>query len=170
MSQEVGISSPWVTFAREVKALFEKDPEIRVEYDNDEPGLKVYVANSSKADALGKLLPEEKRFGNVKLAVSVIPANEGESRADLFRRAFAGNAAVTGFETIQDVFANEISYVIFEPEVVQFFNDNLGDVNGLCSTLYQDVANVVFDENHDGVFFCTAPVLATLDAPLGEWP
>ena len=66
---------------------------------------------------------------------------------------------------------NPITYVVFVNEVVQYFNDDLGDVYGQCSTLYQEIAKDVFGET-EGVFFCTdveEPVYA-LGKPLGEWP
>ncbi len=71
---------------------------------------------------------------------------------------------------VDGIFSNDISYILFEPKVVQFFNDDLGDLNGLRSTLYQDIAANVFEDAHEGVFFCTAPATEGFDAPLGEWP
>lgn len=51
---------------------------------------------------------------------------------------------------------NSFTYVVFEKEVVQYWNDNLADYNGLTSTLYQDLAKEIFeDANLDGVYFCT---------------
>jgi hypothetical protein len=57
---------------------------------------------------------------------------------------------------------------VFEKKVVQFFNDQLDDINGNKSTLYQDIAKDVF-EKHEGVYFCTAAD-GKLSKPLGEWP
>lgn len=151
---EVAISSPWVTFAREVYKLFEKDPEVVVDYDNDGPTLKILVANNTKAEALAELIPTEKRFGNVTLGISVIPDNEDEAEVELFRRAFAGNPAVTDIQTVTDMFGNEKSFVVFEPVVVQFPNDNVADLHGVTSTLFQDIALGLF-EGDAGVSFCT---------------
>ena len=47
-----------------------------------------------------------------------------------------------------------MTYVVFVKEVVQYFNDDLGDANGVCSTLYQDIAKRLFTST-EGVFFCT---------------
>jgi len=52
------------------------------------------------------------------------------------------------------LFNNPVDYVVFRNEVVQFFNDEMGDPNGLKSTLYQDIAKDVFADK-DGIFFCT---------------
>lgn len=39
MSEEkkVGLSSPWVTYYREIVALFGDDPDIKIEYYTDRP-------------------------------------------------------------------------------------------------------------------------------------
>lgn len=169
MTDNVGVASPWLTRAREVYKLFEKDPEVTVEYDNDGPSLKLRVANTSKSDALSKIMPQEMVFGNVTLTISVIPANEDESRAELFRRAFAGNPAVADIETIQDFTGSEVSYVIFQPEVVQFPNDNIGDIHGYSHMLFETIAKEVFDGDA-GIHFCTDLTQLSLGTPLGEWP
>ena len=57
MPNKVGLSTPWVTYARKVNALFEEDPEVLVDYENDGPTLILYVENAAKADALEQLLP-----------------------------------------------------------------------------------------------------------------
>ena len=67
---------------------------------------------------------------------------------------FEGNPAVKEFKSVQ-FGPEEVLYVIFQKEVVQFFTDDLTDIYGLCSTLYQDIAKDVF-ENVGGVFFCTS--------------
>jgi len=167
MAEKVGIASPWMTFAREVHALFRYDPEVEVDFDNDAPELTLYVANASKADALGRLVPTEKQFGNVTMRITVVPANEDESEVELFRRAFAGNDAVADIQTVQDMFGTEVSYVEFLPRVVQFPNDNVGDLNGYSHTLYETIAKELFSPSA-GTRLCTA--LCVGDAPLGEWP
>ena len=51
--------------------------------------------------------------------------------------------------------------------MVQFFADNLADINGNRSTLFETIAAEVIPL--DGVFYCTAGGEG-LAAPLGEWP
>ena len=167
MPDKVAIASPWMTFAREVHEMFRHDPEVDVEFDNDALELRLYVANASKADALGKLVPAERQFGNVTLKTTVIPANEDESEVELFRRAFAGNPVVVDIETVQDMFGSEVSYVEFAPKVVSFPNDNIGDVNGCTHTLYETIAKELFTTSA-GTRMCTALLVG--DVPLGEWP
>ena len=152
---KVNLSSPWVTFYREVDALFAEDQEVTVVFDEDECELKLYVENAAKADALTQLLPSERVFGNVTVKVTVIPANEkSPSKIQLFRTAFEGNNALSYTETVEGVFTNPISYVVFENKVVQYFNDDLGDAHGICSTLYQNIADDLF-EDCEGIYFCT---------------
>ena len=61
-------------------------------------------------------------------------------------------------------------YIVFKNKVVQYFNDDLKDVNGFCSTLYQKIAKDIFAENGcETACYCT-DVSENLGKPLGEWP
>ena len=152
---KLGLSSPWVNFYRELEALFAKDPEVKVVYDEEKNDVKLYVDNLAKADALAQLLPVERTFGNITITVTVIPANkEGASKIQLFRTAFEGNGAFNYTASAEGIFTNPIHYVVFANEVVQYFNDDLSDAHGVRSTLYQDIAEDIF-ENHESVYFCT---------------
>ena len=104
------------------------------------------------------------------MEIVIIPSNDNVTKSDLIKAALAGNPIVSYVEHIE-VLSNPIDYIVFEKEVVQYFNDNLGDIHGVESTLYEDLAREVFEE-HDGVFFCTDidDYQAGLEAPLGEWP
>ena len=66
------------------------------------------------------------------------------------------------------MFAYNTIYVVFKNRVVQFFNDNLNDIYGNISTLYQEIASDVFKEI-SGVNYCT-DIEERVGAPLGEWP
>jgi len=166
MSNKVGLSAPWVTFYREINALFGDDPDIHIEYDEDEVEVKLFVQNSDKADALTQLLPTEKAFGNVVLKITVIPANEpAPTKASLIARAFQGNPVYSYGTTVDGIMSNPIHYVVFANKVVQFFNDDLGDVNGNCSTLYQEIAKDVLGAE-EGVHYCT-DVIDSSGTPLG---
>ena len=164
---------PWITFVSELEQMFKYDAEVHVVYDNDEKEVKLWVDSAPKAAALMELLPSEKTFGNVTLAVTIVPANGTTpvNKADLFRAAFKGNGAFAFAKTILGVFTNDMTYVVFKNRVVQYWDDNLGDIYGQRSTLYQEIAKNLFGET-EGVFFCTdveEPVYA-LGKPLGEWP
>lgn len=170
MSENVKIAPPWITFARKVHKLFECDPEVKVEWNDAEKTLKLYVNSQEKADALTELLPVQKDFGNVSMYISVIPANvESATPWELFQTAFKGNGAVSFVDEI-DGAGFHAGYIVFQPEVVQYYNDNIADIYGIESTLYQDIAKEVF-EDHAGIFFCTdIEDQKFLGKPLGEWP
>lgn len=154
MNQKLELSTPWVIYYRELEALFKEDPEVRVVYDEDAIEVKLYVENQDKADALTQLLPNEKEFGNITLKITVIPANKlSTDKVSLLKRAFRDNPALS-FIAEHAVFGNSITYIVFKNAVVQYYTDNLGDVYGNYSTLYQDIAKDIFPE-HDGIYFCT---------------
>lgn len=92
----------------------------------------------------------------MNLKITVIPANANkESSISLFQKAFAGNPILNYIEGTEDTFSNYLYYFVFRNEVVQYFNDNLADIHGLESTLYQTLANEIFEGRHEGVLFCT---------------
>lgn len=154
MDNKTKMSAPWVRFYRELEALFSADPDVTVHYYDDKNEVKLFVDDSTKAEALSKLLPNKKNFGNVELLITVVPANDTYyDKVKLFKDAFYGNPNLKSLQYI-DILSNPITYLVFKKEVVQYYNDDLGDVNGICSTLYQDIAKNIFGEV-DGVFFCT---------------
>lgn len=153
------LSSPWQVFHHKVNALFEQDPEVSVILDEEAYVLKIFVDNPIKADAISKLLPVEKVFGNVTLKIEVIPSN-GQGTADLFRTAFSGNPAVSYVEHIDTPMTGALDFVVFQNKVVQYYCDNMLDINGFCSTLFQDIAKDVFEAKN--VSYCTDVVDAEL--------
>lgn len=151
-------SAPWVTYYRGVDALFKKDKEVFVVFDEENVELKIYVKDQIKASAIQYLMPTEKEFGNVVLKIDVIPANGKELRevstsniVTIACDAFRDNDAVYMVTDVRAVF--DLVYVIFRKEVVQFFDDNIGDINGNYSTLYEVIARDVFKDI--GIKYCT---------------
>lgn len=169
------ISPPWVTYVNELMALFGEDPEINIKYENELPRVKLYVSNWKKATALGLLLKRGVEFGNIYLYVEVIPPNTERVKLEncndyklLFEEGFKGNPAFSFIYQVEGIFSNKIIYVVFKNKVIQFFNDNLNDVYGNISTLYQEIAKDVFDIK--GICYCTDAPKEILKKPLGEWP
>lgn len=153
----LNISSPWVTYYRKLEALFGEDPDIMVDFEYDEnesPVVKLYVTGADKAEALAKILPVERTFGNVTVNTIIVPSNREETKADVFVKAFTGNPAFSYGVTVDNPFVHGVGYVVFRNKVVQFFNDDISDVNGFETTLYENIADDVFGDNA-GVFFCT---------------
>ena len=172
------MSPPWITFINEMEALFDGDPQIacNVNTMSNGPSIRLATNNGDKGAALLKLLPAEKKFGNVTLTIGVdgpISNRAFTSMKELFETAFAGNPAFAYCvaPTEEGVWFFEFVYVVFKNCVVQFFNDNLDDAHGVISTLYQDIAKDIFG-NEDylmNVHYCT-DVERKLGMPLGEWP
>ena len=152
------IVSPWVDFYKKLEAFFRLDPEIRVNYDNDIPLLKIFVDSKDKYEALSRVMPSKKDFGIVSLKIELIPANvEKLSTIDLFRRAFKGNPAVTDIISVPSEAigsTNDFNYIVCKKEVVQYHNDTLADPHGTCSTLYQELGREIFGDQ-GGIYFCT---------------
>ena len=149
------LSSPWVIYSKKIQKLFEADKTIVFQYVDTPPELKIFVEGAQKADALSKLLPTEKTFGNVTLKITVISADAGEDRVTLIKAAFENNPIVDHIRKVDMVGGGTATYVSFAKEVVQFFDDDLSDENGYCSTLYQELAKDVLGEKGE-VYFCTA--------------
>lgn len=152
--KKMKLSPPWIEYYRKLEAMFGPDPDIKIEFDEDEMHIKLYVESHEKATALDELLPVQKDFGNVSVFIEVIPANDEPKRIDYIKRAFEGNPAFSYATTIEGIMSNPISYVVFKPEVIQFWNDNMGDPHGITSTLMADIAKEIIGED-EGVIFST---------------
>lgn len=156
MGNPMKLATPWSTYFSEVEALFAKDPQVGVEYVDNPLAVNIYVTDHEKAYALTKILPTEKKFGNVTMKVTVVPTNfNNEYTESLFRKAFKGNPAFKDVVTVSGDFTFNATYVVFAGDVVQFYNDELNDLNGMKTMLYQDVARDVFEDNGLAVFYCT---------------
>lgn len=155
--KKVSLSAPWVIYFRMIEAMFKRDPRVKVVLDSSDGAnqeIKIYVEGDSKAEAIQKLLPDEKTFGNVSVRVTVYPANTtSTSKSTLIERAFDGNPVLT--QVIRtNLWDNPVEYIVFEKSVVQYFNDDLSDYHGMCSTLYAELAKELFGEETN-IFFCT---------------
>lgn len=139
---DIKLSPPWAEYLNEFRALFAKDPEVRIDTaPNSGKSIIVRVAgNPAKADALGKLLPAAVEFGGVKIEIAVVPDNNEPSVEAIVRTAFAGNPALAGVVTYTDNFGTPVTYALFAPRAVQYFNDDISNPEGRTTRLYQDVA------------------------------
>lgn len=172
------LSSPWVIYYRQIEAMFKTDPLVHVIFDEEAYHIKVYVDEAEKAEALSILLREEQVFGNVTLKISVIPPNNEEytenfqSPAEIYDAAFDTNDAYSFSREVLTPFGAALTYIIFRKQVVQYFTDNLADYYGLSSTLYQDIAEGIFNPL-DNVYFCTDPneaPAAITSHETSDWP
>lgn len=155
----VDLSAPWVTYYEKLYLLFKKDPEVSVVLKQNGDGdkkIEIYVDNYYKAEAISKILPSYVSFGNVTVPIIVLPSNdENEEWIDIFMNAFDGNDIID--DVVQDTgLTHDMNYVVFKKEVAQYYNDNLQSVDGLSSTLYEDIAREIFKDAPAGTFFCTS--------------
>lgn len=157
-NKNVKLAAPWTIYANKIEAMFKKDPDVYFQYDDESKVITLRVNGTDKADALTQLLPGKQNFGGVTLTLRVIPANdEKTTKTDLFRRAFGGNPIISEFVSVETLWG-PLSFVVFKPEVIQYYNDELYDFNGLKTTIYQDLAKELFDVADDGIFFCTEKI------------
>ncbi len=180
---ELTLEAPWYTFAKKLYSLFKLDDKIHMDdlyRDDDGPctyALDIIVEGHEKLAALQKMLPRVKTFGNVTLALNLMGKDSDDyaSEVETFKTIFEGNRILKDIRELEDPSGTKHAYVRFQPEVVQFFDDDLSDYNGNCTCLAQDIAKEVF-EGANCVNFCTADVRENEDMetpmgkPLGEWP
>ena len=159
-SAKVTLSPPWNIFYREIQAFFKDDSQIKLFYDEGSNTVKLYVEDSMKADALSELLVDSKEFGNVTVNVEVISADARRfvsfrSINELYDTAFKNNHVYKYSKTYEGIFPIPVTYVVLENQVVQYYTDNLSDIYGLTSTLYQNIAKDIFKESSN-VHYCTS--------------
>lgn len=169
------ISPPWVTYMNKLQALFDGDPQLAFNIDYENMTVALAGNNGEKNAALQRLLPTEKKFGNITLKIIVdgpIANIAFPTQKDLFDTAFAGNPAYAYSVSPADegYWFFSMTYVVFKNHVVQFFNDNLNDCHGLISTLYQDIAAEIFEDAELSNVYYNTDIENKLGKPLGEWP
>ena len=139
------LQSPWIIFYKELYALFQEDPDVRVVYNEEDNVIKLYVDKVCKADALSMILPSERTFGNVTVKVEVIPPNNlTMDFKETFETAFAGNPCFAFVEQVDSPAVGPVDYLVFKPQATQFFIDDLSDLHGMRTVLYQDLAKDIF--------------------------
>ena len=164
------LSPPWITILHEFEALFDGDPEIAINYDNSIPKITVATNNGDKATALLELLPEGFTLGNIELEIDVdgpFTNRAFTSNKELIEVAFSRNPSFAYCEAVDGIVAS-FTYVVFKNCVVQFFNDNLDDIHGVTSTLYEDIARDILVDIPSVVY--NTDIESNVGKPLGEWP
>lgn len=174
------ISPPWITYINKMQALFDGDPQIacNINWSGTNPSIILATNCGDKAAALLQLLPYEKKFGNVTLAIGIdgpVSNRAFKTTKELFETAFDGNPAFAYCvaPTEEGYWFVDFTYVVFKKEVVQFFNDNLDDAHGVLSTLYQDIAAEIFSDVKlkSNVAYCTdIDKTDNLTVTVTKWP
>jgi len=157
----LALTTPWVLHVNKLTALFLSDPEISVDYDNDNKICDIRVANDDKYWAMKALMPHEKKWGETTLRIRVLPADDvipavlPTDPREMVKRVFAGNPSVADIVDIEGIATNDFTFVVFRPEVVQYYSDDLGDIHGLTSTLRANLCKELLQDQTPGVFYCT---------------
>lgn len=150
-----GLFSPWDIFVKQLKELFKDDHDITVLFTEEEPYIiDLLVDSEDKYNALTQLIPPEKEFGNVKVQIRVVPSNKEKTDVDLFVVLFKDNPVLRGIVPRTLPSSDEINYLMFKPEVAQYYADNLRDPYGNNNELYADIAREVFGDR-DGIQYST---------------
>lgn len=150
------LSPPWSIFYDEINAMFKEDPEVKVVMDEYNYNIYVFVNNPRKSAAIAKILKRERKFGRITLDVIVPPpddmAEEFDSNLEIYQAAFENNPRLSYIKEQTTIFDTSF-YVVFRNEVIQYFSDNISDINGFKSTLAEDIARDIFvgEKPH----FCT---------------
>lgn len=147
MDSEMRLSPPWVEYMRWIQAIYGKDEQVEISFDEERCRLTLRVKDRYKADAIASLLPTQVQFGNVIMSISVVPANDNDV-ADAFNTAFRGNPAFGGIVNVLQNGGN-ITYALFKPNVVQYYNDDISSCYGYATTTLENVAKQVFKDVGD---------------------
>ena len=146
ITNTITLSAPWDIYRKKLLALFDKDEDIEVKGVTNDYELHIVSSNIRKFNALRNLLPPIKTFGNVTLRIII---DYKEEQAFNYRQAikdlFNDNGRVTQIVDVKDPASISHVFVLFKPEVIQFFSDNMFDYNGLWSGLAQDLCTEIFE-------------------------
>lgn len=159
------MEAPWYNYQKKVKALFERDGDIKVgdvyepEDGSADFAFDIEVRNHEKFLALDRVLIKQKVFGNVSLNITLFDEENDNGEDDyvtLFETIFKGNPVVRDVKSVTDFAGTRFGFVRFYPEVIQFHDDDTSDYDGNWNGLAEDIAREVFVEGYRGVNFCTA--------------
>ena len=149
-NQNLHLSAPWHTYRNMLAHMFSLDEDITVGNitgEGDALSLRIDVLNNrGKCEALNQLLKKTVAFGSVTLTISVENSfSNSDSAADIAKTALAYNRLVKDIVVKKDMTGTDHTFVVFYPEVIQFFNDDLTDYCGNFNALAEDVAREIFN-------------------------
>ena len=149
ITKELKANRPDVTLANRIKAIFEDDPDIKMEYINATEGVHgkviLHVNNQRKAAAIRKLL--KPCYDEITQPLDVEVKDETGIYDDTVIDAFTGNPHFSEFINIPSgLDPTQFFHVcIFNKEVIQFRNDNGSSLHGYEFRLMEDLAEEVID-------------------------
>ena len=158
MEQNLQLSPPWNQYYSSIKALFDEDPDLLIGdlVESEDGGYEFDIAsgNAIKLAALQRLIKNVVQFGNVDLVINFVYEDDGKDYSSaIAKAAFDGNPHVRAIATHLQPVTQEPDYaaVIFQKEVIQFYNDDISDYYSHCSTLAADIANLVVNRDLNDV-------------------
>ncbi|SDY78238.1 hypothetical protein [Thermoactinomyces sp. DSM 45892] len=143
-SYQIALSPPWITFANLVQNTVGADPNVRVRNlraNGSNYILPIVVRNLGRARAIATLIQNNVQFGGTTVTIQ-IQTNNGQTVtpnstiaitpqqiARLYRRAFSTNNlfSLVRVRSTTPPLGPVAVFPIFEPEIVQFPNDDLSD-------------------------------------------
>lgn len=166
-NENLGLSTPWELYRKELAALFASDKDIVVEeIMEDESGVGVYdlgikAYKHKKFVALSQLLPENIAFGNVVLRIYTYDMENTDPKAidygTLIEDLFEGNDI---FDTVLrdvDHVGMVHQFAVFKAKAVQFYADDLQDPYGNRTMLAQDLAkDILTPKCGANIKFCSS--------------
>lgn len=160
MSDQVGIEAPWWRIYKEISNLFAPDKEIEIsKMDESDPSVCKFTIsskNAAKIAALEKIVKNHFVIGNVTLDISFEYIKDGGNiTADDFEAAFEGNSNYVTSKVISKGPFQDITYVIFAKEIIQFFDDDLTDIYGNFNGTVEEVASDICNKSSN-INFSTA--------------
>lgn len=185
-SEKVKLSPPWDAHMQMLKSFFKGDDRIEVEIGTEKGAVEdakthkplkgnwvigtVKVSDADCCIALKQALRRKVEFGNVSLAIDIIPANEDVEKA--VQKKLKAGKKLMPLAALKEVLKKNpafsklkmsrlgdrtICFCIFKAKTLQWYNDNLGSPWKIATCTYECQADRVFAEEI-GAQFCTEPV------------
>ena len=157
---EVALSAPWYTFAKTVKYIFEKDPDIAVTFADEVNGvLTITVETSSpkKLISIKKIVGSKRSYGNINVVIKYALTSNVITLED-YKLAFADTGLIDEIIETQDPMGAD--FVVVNRDLVQFYNDNIFDYHGnITMTLEEAILSIInMDEQAADIAICTKSV------------
>ena len=151
INKDLEANRPDVSLANRIKAIFEDDPQIKMEYRNathetlGKVTIHVY-GNERKATAIKKLL--KPLYDEIAQPLEVEVVDESGIYEDTVVDAFTGNPHFSEFINIQHPLdpTTVFHVCIFKKEVIQFKNDNGSSLHGYEFRLMEDLCKQIIDD------------------------
>lgn len=159
MNTGLGLQSPWVTLYNKIYFMFNNDEDLDISNLIESDGnysMTIASNNTTKLKAIEKILKHEFPMGNITFKINFV---YGENESDNItisdiKNAFNGNTVISTIKTAMTPAQDELTFVLFNREVVQFYNDDISDFYGNYNGLAEDIAREIFNTQFD-INYCT---------------